>query len=108
MDSKTGHWAFLIGVALAVIAGFVPALQKPSVTWILVLLGLIVGLLNITSKEVQEFLIATIALVVAASSAVNIFTTGSVMYMILANIVTFVFPASLIVALKAIWQLASG
>jgi hypothetical protein len=53
-------------------------------------------------------LIATIALVIAASSAVNIFLTGSVMYTILANIVTFVFPASLIVALKAIWQLASA
>ena len=73
MDGKTGHWAFLIGFALAIIAGFVPQLQIPAVTWILVLLGLIVGFLNITAREVQEFLIAAVAVVIAASAAVDVF-----------------------------------
>ena len=107
MDGKTGHWAFLIGVVLAVIAGFVPQLQTPTVTWVLVLLGLIVGLLNITAKETQEFLIATVALVIAASTASDIIALGITMATILGNIVTFVFPAALLVALKAIWALAS-
>ncbi len=107
MDGKIGHWAFLIGIVLAIIAGFVPQLQTPTVTWVLVLLGLIVGLLNITAKEVQEFLIAAVALVIAADSAANIVALGLTMAVILGNIVTFVFPAALLVALKAIWQLAA-
>ena len=107
MDGKTGHWAFLIGIVLAIIAGFVPQLQTPTVTWVLVLLGLIVGLLNITAKEIQEFLIASVALVIAADAAADIIALGLTMATILGNIVTFVFPAALLVALKAIWQLAS-
>ena len=107
MDGKTGHWAFLIGVVLAIIAGFVPQLQTPTVTWILVLLGLIVGLLNITAKEIQEFLIAAVALIIAASAASDIIALGLTMATILGNIVTFVFPAALLVALKTVWQLAS-
>lgn len=106
MDAKMRHWAFLIGVALAIIAGFVPELKIPTVSWILVLLGLIVGLLNITSKEVQEFLIAAVTLVIAANaaSAVNL---GMTMTAVLENVVKFVFPAAFVVALKAVWQLAS-
>ncbi len=107
MEGKTGHWAFLIGIVLAIIAGFVPQLQSPTVTWVLVLLGLIVGLLNITAKEIQEFLIAAVALVIAADAAGDIIALGLTMAVILGNIVTFVFPAALLVALKAIWQLAS-
>ena len=107
MDGKAGHWAFLIGVVLAVIAGFVPQLQTPTITWILVLLGLIVGFLNITAKETQEFLIAAVALVIAANAASSIIQLGLTMSLILSNIVTFVFPAALLVALKTVWQLAS-
>ena len=107
MDEKLGHWSFLIGVVLAVIAALVPNLQTPTVTWVLVLLGLVVGLLNITAKETQEFLVAGIALVLAADAAGSIIALGMNMALILGNIVTFVFPAVLIVALKTVWTLAS-
>ena len=104
---KMGHWAFLIGVVLAIIAGFVPQLQTPTVTWILVLLGLVVGFLNVTAKETQEFLIAAVALVIAADAAADIIALGLTTSMILGNVVTFVFPAAGLVALKTVWQLAS-
>ena len=107
MDAQTGHWAFLIGVVLAVIAGLVPQLQIDTVTWLLVLLGLIVGLLNITAKETQEFLIAAIALVLVSNAAIDVFASWLTISIILGNIVTFVFPAALIVAFKTIWTLAS-
>jgi hypothetical protein len=107
MDAKTGHWAFLVGVALCVIAGFVPQLQTYKITWVIVFLGLIVGLLNITAKETQEFLIAAVALIIAADVAGDIIALGSIAP-IFGNIITFVFPAALIVALKTIWELASS
>ncbi len=106
-NSRVGHWAFLIGVVLAIIAGFVPQLQTARVTWILALLGLVVGFLNVTAKETRDFLLASIALVIAADAAGDIISLGTQATLILGNVVTFVFPATLLVAFKAVWQLAS-
>jgi len=104
-DHRAGHWAFLIGIALAMLAGLVPQMQTQAITWALVLLGLVVGLLNITAKETKEFLIACVALVIVADAAAPLL--GPVMAAILGNIVTFVFPAAFVVAFKSIWTLAS-
>lgn len=107
--TTTGHWAFILGVLLAIIAGLVPQLQTTTITWILVLLGLIVGFLNVTIKETQEFLIAAIALLLigTAKGIVPVVTTG-IIGTILGNILVFVAPAALIVALKAVYDLASA
>jgi len=107
MEGKLGHWAFLIGVVLVVVAGFVPDLGHIKVKWTIVLLGLLVGLLNITSKETQEFLIAAIALILASNAAGSMVELGSTTVSILGNIVLFVFPAALVVAFKTVWRLAS-
>ncbi|MEM4263540.1 MAG: hypothetical protein QW666_01430 [Candidatus Woesearchaeota archaeon] len=106
MDSKIGHWAFIIGILLAVVAGLVPAWQTPTVTWILVILGLIIGLLNIQAKETTEFLVAAITLLIVGSAGA-IPALGVIVLSILANIVAIVAPAALVVALKAIYALAS-
>ena len=106
MDSKIGHWAFIIGILLAVIAGLVPAWQTPTITWILVVIGLIVGLLNIQAKETTEFLVAAITLLIVGSAGA-IPALGVIVLSILANIVAIVAPAALIVALKAVYALAN-
>jgi len=106
--SKIGHWAFLIGVFLAVIAGFLPQLQTSMVSWVLILLGLVVGFLNITARETQEFLIAAVAVLVSASAAGNVVNLSYSLSVVLANVVTFVFPAALLVALKTVWHLAEA
>ena len=106
MDSKIGHWAFIIGILLAIIAGLVPAWQTPTITWILVVIGLVVGLLNIQAKETTEFLVATIALLIVGSAGA-IPALGVIVLSILANIVAIVAPAALIVALKAVYSLAN-
>ncbi|MBD3304204.1 hypothetical protein GF343_03595 [Candidatus Woesearchaeota archaeon] len=107
MDSKLGHWAFIAGILIAVIAGLVPAWNTPTVMWILVILGLVVGLMNITAKETVEFLVATIALVLIGTAGIQTLPAlGEIVTAILENIVAFVAPAALIVALKAIYELA--
>lgn len=99
-----GFWAFIIGFVLAIIAG----LMWPGNTIIilvLVLLGIIVGLLNVTAKEFQLFLLATIALVVVG----NVFTpltlggVGDKVGHILNYIAVLVSPAAIIAAIKALW-----
>jgi len=104
--TTTGHWAFILGVLLAIIAGLIPQLQTSTITWILVLLGLIVGFLNVTISETQEFLIAAIALLLISSTGA-LPVLGTIIAVMLSNIVAFVAPAALIVALKAVYDLAS-
>ena len=107
MDKKTGHYAFLVAVVLAVLAGLVPALQVDWVVWALIILGLIVGFLNITAKETTEFLVATIALMLVGSAGLEVIpTAGMIIKTILLNILAIVVPAAMVVSLKAIYALA--
>jgi hypothetical protein len=107
MDKK-GHYAFLVGVLLAVVAALIPSLQAATwLPWVLIVLGLIVGFLNITAKETTEFLVATIALMAVGTGGLSaVPAAGAVVLGILKNLVAFVAPAALVVALKAIYALA--
>ncbi|MBN1644863.1 hypothetical protein JW851_02380 [Candidatus Woesearchaeota archaeon] len=105
MDAKLGSWAFILGVLIAIVAGLVPAWQTPTLVWVLVILGLVVGFLNITGKETTEFLVAALTLMLIGSAGA-IPALGIIILSILANIVAFVAPAALVVALKSIWILA--
>ncbi|MFH1586521.1 MAG: hypothetical protein ABID38_01540 [Candidatus Diapherotrites archaeon] len=111
---KIGSIAFIVGIIIAVIAGIgATGLLGPLAAWIpllLVILGLIVGLLNITDKETHKFLIAAAALMLtgtAAASLAVIPVIGVYLASIMLQIAVFVAPAALLVAVKAIWNLAS-
>ncbi len=106
-----GTLAFFVGMILSVIFGFLSS-ENGTVTLILVILGIIVGLLNITTKEVMPFLVAAIALVVAANT--NIYVPidkiipnlGLAIDGIVAYIATFMVPAAIINAVRMVWSLA--
>ena len=97
--SNIGKYAFLGGVALAIVMAFV---SIPSGALILAALGLVVGFLNITSSESQGFLVAAIALMLTATSAGIIPEVGGVITAVTVNLVAFVAPAALLVALKSL------
>jgi len=117
MDEKIGSWAFIIGVVVAILAGILTAYPMAGLetimVWIpllLVLLGLIVGFLNIGDKEVQPFLLAAIALVVvgiAKAGLAEIPAIGFLLISIMGNIAVFAAPAVLIVSLIEFHRLAS-
>ncbi|MEK6981466.1 MAG: hypothetical protein AABX38_00920 [Candidatus Micrarchaeota archaeon] len=116
MDEKWGEWAFLVGVGISVIIGLAaPALGGyiAIIYGILALLGLVVGLMNVGEKETTAFLVAAIALLTTgapfsrlealpALGMVIPFITG-----IVSALGVFVAPAAVVVALKAIYNLAS-
>src|SRR3989338_1430847 len=64
--SMLGSWAFLIGVVLAVVLGALGDVTSGIVA-VLVVLGLIVGLLNINDEEVKPFLLAGTVLVIVSA-----------------------------------------
>ncbi len=114
MDNNLGSWAFIIGVLIAVLGGAFGGFAVGYGAWIsliLVVLGIAVGFLNIAAKEVNDFLLAAIALVsvvaLANLAAVNtaLPVIGTVLQSIVQNIAAFVAPAALVVALKAIYTM---
>ena len=58
--------AFIAGYVLSIIFGIV-APDNGTVLLILVILGVIVGLLNITGKEIIPYLVAAIALIIVGN-----------------------------------------
>ena len=99
-----GRWAFLIGVVLAVIFGFFTA--GVWLSWLLVVIGLVVGLVNISDKEVGQFLTAGTVMVLMGYFGGQ--TLASVAYLssIFTNILTLFVPATIVVAVKSVLSLA--
>jgi len=60
MNRQTiGKWAFIVGLIMAVLAGLF--FQPDWAIWVLAVLGVIVGFLNITGEDTRSFLLAAIA-----------------------------------------------
>jgi len=121
-ENWLGAWAFLIGVILAIIIGLattlipIPTLIKYSaqIYGILVVLGLVVGALNVTTgKDSQTFLIAGAVLVIVSKFGMES-VTGSLIGIGIGDAVSSVFgallvlfvPATIIVALKMVFSIA--
>jgi hypothetical protein len=110
-NSSIGSWAFILGVVIAIVTGLVSG-AVTEYAWVisavLVILGLVVGFLNIGAKEVTDFLIAAIALgLLQAAHLGEIPMIGGYLAAMVVSIAAFVAPAALVVALKAIYNLAS-
>lgn len=116
---KIAHWAFIAFVIIAIVMGLIVGYMNNTsnsnyananayVTLVLLILGIVVGLITITAKEVTPFLIATIALIAASISNVwfPLSTINGLLYdwatAILSYIVAFVAPAAVIIAIKAV------
>ncbi|MGB9675399.1 MAG: hypothetical protein ACP5IJ_00795 [Candidatus Nanoarchaeia archaeon] len=102
---KIATGLFLIGVLLAIVFGFF-APEQIYLAVLLALIGIVVGAINITSTEAEKFLIATVALIVAANSFALVPIIGSVLLNVLRYLIAMVAPAAVIVALIVIWKLA--
>lgn len=100
-----GAILFLLGTGLAVIAAFIGELPFTAV--ILGVSGLVVGFLNITSKESLTFLIAVIAISLLTGVLAALPTVGGFVEKILVNISVFAGAGALVVSLKEIFRVAS-
>lgn len=103
-----GAWSFIVGLIIALLVGVFSASQIPgsTTTIILLVLGLIVGLLNINDKEIMPFLVAGIAFMLAATISTVI--PFAWIPRVMANIAVFILPAVIVGSLKAIYVLAKN
>ena len=102
--AKVGFWAFIIGLIVALIGGLV-APANATIVVVLVVLGLVVGLLNISGRETMLFLVATVALIVAAGAfaPLKIGNVGTKLDDLVKLIATFMAPAAVVASIKALW-----
>ena len=100
-----GKWAFLIGVVIAIIVG-VGLYTSPALLTILVIIGLIIGLLNITSNEAHHFMMSGVVLIIA--SALGSASIGAIPAVggILDALLAIFVPATVIVAIRNVFGLA--
>ncbi len=118
MEQKIGHYSFIVGVVLALVLGLAGQYLGAAQAWLislLVVLGLVVGFINVTGKETKEFLtVVTILAVVlyvsggtASISSVKfgVVDLGTYLAGVLTYAMAFIVPAVIVVALKQIYQL---
>ena len=104
-----GSLAFLFGAAIAVVIGVIsPDRASTLLSSVLIILGFVVGFLNITTKERQAFLFATVSLVIVSffGGAVlsEVAIIGSYLEAVLKAILIFIIPATLVVAIKTVYS----
>jgi len=104
--AKIGKWAFIIGLVVAVLAGLF--FQPGWAIWVLAILGVIVGLLNVTAEDTRSFLLASIALTLSATALNTLPIVGTALSFILPFVVAFVAGATIVIALKELFQTARG
>ncbi len=105
MGSLTiGKIAFLVGLIIAVVSAFI---SVPYVALALLILGLVVGFLNVTDGEHTGFLVAGIALLLSVSSASGLPGIGDEVTRVLTHLTALVAPAMLVVALKSLLSTAA-
>ena len=113
MEKKIGEYSFIGGVILAVVLGvFSLGPATPWLTSILVVLGLAVGFLNVTGKETKDFLLVSAVLIIAAGfggageAFGGIEIIGPYIQGVFTQVLAFVVPATVVVCLKEVEQLA--
>jgi uncharacterized membrane protein YjjP (DUF1212 family) len=104
--AKIGKWAFIVGLVVAVLAGLF--FQPDWAVWVLAILGVIVGLLNVTAEDTRSFLLASIALTLSATALNTLPLVGTALSFILPFVVAFVAGATIVIALKELFQAARG
>ncbi|MBL7201664.1 MAG: hypothetical protein ISS56_16105 [Anaerolineae bacterium] len=102
--ATVGRWAFIIGLVLAAVLGLF--LQVEWLVWVLAILGVIVGLLNISAENTQGFLMAAIAFALSATALNTIPFLGGIIGNVLGYVAAFVAGAMIVVALKALFATA--
>lgn len=108
-ENQLGSWSFIVALVVAVVLGIgLSADYKQVMVYLLFSFGIVVGLLNITAQETQAFLTAgtVLALMSFLGVQVGTFETAPFVTNMLRAILTLFIPATIIVALKAVYMLA--
>jgi hypothetical protein len=102
--STLGKWAFILGIVIAIVAGFWEFVWIPAALFVL---GVVVGFFNVSKDEVLMYLAAVAVLLLSANSLLNLKTliggqATIILGSILINFSAFVAASGLVVAIKTV------
>ena len=105
-----GSILFGVGILLALVSALFN-IQNPTINKVIIgtllIIGVVIGLLNITKDETVSFLISILVLVLLVGPLLGVLTTefgltGPLLTKVFSNLITLLVPAAIIVALKTI------
>ena len=99
-----GRILFLVGLLIAVVLGLDFASGFAWLPWLLVVIGAVVGFLNVSETESNTFLVAGVALAISANAFSSVPALGMTITAIMSNIMTFVGGALFVVAVQALYR----
>jgi hypothetical protein len=102
--AKIGKWAFIAGLVIAVLAGLF--YQPDWAIWVLAVLGVIVGVINVAAEDTRGFLLAAIGLTLSATALNATPIVGTAFSYVLPFVVAFVAGATIVVSLRELFQTA--
>ena len=111
---KVGVWAFIGGVILALLAGVLASnlsAYMGLISTVMVVLGLVVGVLNISDKEVTGFIIAAVGLATGSIAVANLGvllggTLGNMLETAFRVFGVFIAGAVFVPAMKAVYKIS--
>ena len=119
-QTKLSMWAFRIGVVIAILYGIQKALGKSyilddKVIGVMILLGIVVGLVNLTTKEIMPFLVSSFVLYVMGGFVGSVQASldslipklGTLVASVVQASLMLVFAIAVVIALKEAWLLSS-
>lgn len=124
-ENSIGAWAFLVGVILAIIIALIKVFSIDAFVKfnqlfyiILLVMGVIIGSINVRSKDINTFLLAGTVIVIASKFGLEGFADrfgGSLLAIniglmgqeIFGALLVLFLPAVIIVALKSVFSITS-
>jgi len=107
-EFHAGKWAFIIGVILAAFFAVIGRGVTPPVISAFVIIGIIVGLMNVKDYEVMPFLLSGVALILASSFGQNSIGVFPVLDRMLEILLVIFVPATIVVAIKNVFAISSN
>lgn len=111
MKWKPGAIAFLVGIVGAVLLGLLSGLgvfeTGVFLTIVLIIAGIVIGLVNITSKEAVAVMVASLVLGGGAGILATLPFIGGVLDAILISLAKVILPAGIVIAVKTVIDKAS-
>lgn len=116
-ENLFGAWAFLIGVVLAIAVGILSfGTLNPVILAVLVILGLVVGFINVSANDVNKFLMAAVSLVIVSFAGIQGVNDveligiqiGRIVSSTLGALLVLLVPATIVVALKSLFSISQS
>ena len=106
---EVGMLAFVAGLFIALFLALVqPGISVTTQILALGLIGISIGVLNVETHEVEKYMLASVALIVAAGAFAQVLdqlpSVSGMLERFLANILYIVVPGAVLVSLKIIYE----